>query len=329
MTPIPPYRLIRRFFQGRLSPHERIELEAWYASADDGADAEVGSVQGETLESVKQQMYNDLRRRMGSSSTRLRPTPLVWRIAAVLAFVALVPWAGVTVFEAMWGPTPASDWTEKSTLPGERWMVTFVDGSRVTLNAGSSLRFPRAFAERSREVILTGEAYFEVARDTARPFSVRSGELRTTVLGTSFNVNAFPEEGQIIVSLLEGQVCVSGAETTEGPRSVMLRPSQQLVYDRADQTVTVAVANVQQAVGWKDDQLRFDHQPLSKILTTLERTYGVRFELADTSYHSRRYSANFNKASLWAVTEVLRKLTGLNVRHVRENGELKKIVFHR
>ncbi|NJD21706.1 MAG: DUF4974 domain-containing protein [Melioribacter sp.] len=220
-------------------------------------------------------------------------------------------------------------WNEKTTKMGEKWIVSLSDGSRIILNADSKLKYPEHFTNSSREVFLEGEAYFEIHHDTTNPFIVHSGNLSTKVLGTKFNVSAFPNEKEISVSLVEGKVEVAKKEADSEERIVILKPRQQLVYNKVKEISTFDQFDEQTAVGWKDNKLVFRKEPFASVLVKLERTYGVKFELQDKSFSSQKITANFQNESLWTVSESLKKLTGLQYKTVKENNVTKKIVFYK
>ena len=220
-------------------------------------------------------------------------------------------------------------WNEKTTLMGEKLMVSLSDGSRIILNADSKLTYPAHFSNTQREVYLEGEAYFEIHHDTTNPFIVHSENLSTTVLGTKFNVSAFPNEKEILVSLVEGKVEVAKTGLGSEERIVVLKPLQQLVYNKSKEISSFDQFDEQTTTGWKDNILKFDNVPLEKVFVDLERAYGVKFELTDKSYNRKKITANFKNDSFWTVSEVIKKLTKLNYRTIKENNELKKIVFYK
>lgn len=220
-------------------------------------------------------------------------------------------------------------WNEKSTVMGEKFVIALSEGTKITLNADSKLKYPIRFNNNSREVYLEGEAYFEVKHDSGRPFIVHSGKISTTVLGTKFNVNAFPEEKRITVSLVEGKVKVSKEKEGNAEGIVELQPKQQLVYNKQMEISKVEEFDQQETTGWKDNKLIFRKESFVNVLVKLERAYGVRFELADKSFSSKKITANFQNESLWTVSETLRKLTGLQYKSIKENNETKKIIFYK
>jgi Fe2+-dicitrate sensor, membrane component len=219
-------------------------------------------------------------------------------------------------------------WNEKKTVMGEKIIVTLLDGTSITLNADSKLKYPVRFGEESREVALQGEAYFEITHDADKPFIVHTGDVSTIDLGTKFNVKAFPNDKNITVSLEDGKVKVSARDRRAEKKEIILAPTQQFVYNKEDETSTIESFDFQKTSGWKDNILVFDNEPLSNVLIPLERYFGVKFEIADQSLASRLVKANFRNESFWTVVKVIEKATGLTYKTTKENNELKKIVFY-
>lgn len=255
-----------------------------------------------------------------------RPTFL--RVAASLAVLIILVSGAIFVVNVLKQRSVSMTWNEKKTVMGEKSIVTLLDGTRITLNADSKLKYPVGFGDESREVSLEGEAYFEVTHDANKPFVVHAGNISTTDLGTKFNVNAFPNEETIIVSLEEGKVEVSTNKSGTKKEEVILSPTQQLVYDKEKETSKIEAFDSQKAIGWKDNILVFDNEPLSKVLIPLERYFGVKFEIANQSLADRTIKANFRNESFWTVVKVVEKATGLTYKTITKNNELKKIVFY-
>lgn len=145
-------------------------------------------------------------------------------------------------------------------------IITLADGTRVWLNSESSLRFYSGVGKEDRKVELSGEAYFEVARDPAHTFIVATGTVSTEVLGTHFNVNSYKDESTARITLLEGAVKVK-----QGPVAAVLKPGQQ-----ASVTAKIEVipnADTEAAVAWKDGKFNFQDQPLRTVLKQVSRWY--------------------------------------------------------
>lgn len=253
--------------------------------------------------------------------------PIFVKIAASIAFFLVLTTAAIYFSGILETKKSVIAWYERTTKMGEKSIVTLLDGTSITLNADSKLKYPRKFDGTTREVVLEGEAFFEVAHDPSHPFIVHAANISTTVLGTRFNVSAFNNDGEISVSLVEGSVKVATDNAQKGV--VVLSPTQQLVYDKENETSKVELFNNQEAVGWKNNILVFKDETLEKVFVVLERTYGVKFELADKSLKKKRIKADFKNESLWTVVEVLKRATGLESKSVLENNEVKKIVFYK
>lgn len=260
---------------------------------------------------------------------RLLFNPTLLKYAASIAFF-LVLVTGTLYISGVFNQKPAViSWNEKQTVMGEKYFATLSDGTTITLNADSKLRYPVRFTNGTRDIYLEGEAFFDVHHDSTKPFIVHSGNISTTVLGTKFNVSAFPNEKNIAISLVEGSVKVSREEAGIMENIVKLQPEQQLMYNKEKEIGTVELFDLQETAGWKENKLIFRKEPFTSVLVKLERTYGVKFELQDKSFSNQKITANFQNASLWTVSESLKKLTGLQYKTVKENNVTKKIVFYK
>lgn len=152
---------------------------------------------------------------------------------------------------------------------GGQYQISLPDGTKVWLNAASSLSYPATFAgQRQRMVQLTGEAYFEVAKDRQHPFTVKSKGQEIEVLGTHFNVNAYADEPAVKTALLEGSVKVSAGTT-----AVVIRPGQQASLKNG--SINVEEVNTNVMADWKAGKFRFKDEPLASILRKVSRWYDV------------------------------------------------------
>lgn len=173
-----------------------------------------------------------------------------------------------------------------STPRGRQYHIQLPDGTEVWLNAASSIRYPTVFSGGERGVDITGEAYFEVAKDAARPFKVRVGPgAEINVLGTHFNVNAYGNEPAIATTLLEGSVRF---RTGEG-KSELLKPGQQTRYDPATRELTVKDdVETARVVAWKNGIFDFNNMGLREAMQQLERWYDI-----DVKYEKRVPNISF------------------------------------
>jgi transmembrane sensor len=253
-----------------------------------------------------------------------------FRIAASIAALIFLVAGGLFVSHLSKQKSDATAWNEKKTVMGEKVILTLFDGTKVTLNADSKMKYPVRFGEDLREVILEGEAYFEVTHDDTKPFIVHAGGVTTTDLGTKFDIKAFPGEKNVTVSLEEGKVTVRAgiSENKNAAQETLLAPTRQFVFNKENETSTVETFDPQKASGWKDNILIFDNEPLSNVLLPLERYFGVKFEIADPVLANRIVKANFKNESFWTVVKVMEKATGVTYKTENDNNEIKKIVFY-
>lgn len=160
-----------------------------------------------------------------------------------------------------------------STPRGRQFQLTLPDGTRVWLNAASSLQYPTQFTGKERKVVVTGEAYFEVAASSTLPFTVVTDKAAVHVLGTSFNINAYHNEGLFAATLLEGSVKVAAGEST-----VLLKPGQQAQLNNAAAQQQVRVVDdpdITRTVAWKEGFFNFEDVTLEEAMRQLERWYDI------------------------------------------------------
>ncbi len=158
------------------------------------------------------------------------------------------------------------------TVPvGGQYQLILADGSHVWLNSASSLIFPVAFVEKHRKVALKGEAYFEIAKDALKPFIVETGDMQVQVLGTHFNVMAYPDEEGIKTTLLEGSVKLSS-----NTGHTLIRPGEQgTLLHESTASFTVDKANIDEVIAWKEGRFRFDEMNIRPIMRQISRWYDV------------------------------------------------------
>lgn len=230
-----------------------------------------------------------------------------WGIAAALV-LALTSLAIIRL--QLW--SPKSDYDNvvevrtitKTALAGQKLSFRLPDGTMVKLNASSSLQFPDKM-DSAREVILLGEAFFDVIEDPNHPFRVLTRDFSTTALGTSFNVFAYNSEKKHKVSLISGSVKVkktAGADSY----SRILQPGDQVTYDAAAAIFSIEPFDVNSAILWTEGILVFQDNNFSDVISTLERWYGVSIDVLNENNKRRdKFSGTFNNESLERVLEVL------------------------
>ena len=187
--------------------------------------------------------------------------------------------------------------------------LTLPDGTEVRLNSGSTLLYPEKFGRKGRSVFLIGEAGFKVQPDAKRPFVVKTDGFQVTALGTEFDVSAYPDDKAVSAVLLEGSVLV---EFDNLSKSRILRPGEQLVFNKDDRGLQLKVPDIEDVTAWKRGELVFRQMTISDIITVLERRFDVTFVYRLHDFSMDRYSFRFREdASLEEVMEVITDVTGI------------------
>jgi len=199
------------------------------------------------------------------------------------------------------------------TVPsGGKYSLVLPDGSRVWLNAESSITFPTAFSGRKRSVKISGEVYFDVAKDPARPFIVQVGNNRQIrVLGTQFNVNAYSDEEEITTTLLEGSV-----EILPGGNAglaVRLKPGEQAAFSETGQISVRHGVNTDEIVAWKNGMFHFEKADIQSVMRQISRWYNVEV-VYEGPLPNRSFSGKIDRQSNASEALDILRFTGLNFR---------------
>ncbi|MDR6567944.1 FecR family protein [Chitinophaga ginsengisegetis] len=197
---------------------------------------------------------------------------------------------------------------------GGQYQVTLSDGTKVWLNAASTLRFPAAFTGAQRQVTLTGEAYFEVAKNADKPFLVTVNNLRVTVLGTSFNIMAYEDEAAVNTTLLDGAVKV-----TEGNNATLLQPGEQAQVVSQGNIRVVKHADLNAVMAWKNRLFWFEQDDIHTVMRQLSREYNIAVEIRGNI--QRHFTGSIPRdVNVSTVLEVLEKTGG--VHFTMNNGKI-------
>jgi ferric-dicitrate binding protein FerR (iron transport regulator) len=187
-----------------------------------------------------------------------------------------------------------------STPIGGQYNIILADGTKVYLNAVSSIKYPTQFNGDKRVVELEGEAYFEVAKNKNKPFIVKSNNQSIEVLGTHFNVHSYNNESVVKTTLLEGSVAV-----TYKNQKAILKPGQQSDVSDNFSKIKVKEVDPEEAVAWKNGRFKFDNADLKNVMRQLERWYGIKVEYRGNVSDVRFNGGTFRNKNLSEVLKVL------------------------
>jgi len=195
---------------------------------------------------------------------------------------------------------------------GSRSEITLSDGSKVWLNAGSRLIYPSRFVDKSREVLLIGEAFFEVTENSEQPFVVKTADVKVEVLGTKFNVLAYPEDYSVQTVLTEGSVKIRKSGAGLFNKAIKLAPGQMAYFNKKSEEATVYEVNTEQYTSWTKGLWSFSNTDFNRIVKRLERYYNIRFHFDDPMKGTIQISGKLDVTQEQEeVFEYLTKITGL------------------
>lgn len=287
--------LISAYFADQITDSERAELlslldtDAEFASCFRQMEEAYVSACIPVFESTKEKNFNIIQKRIGTSHVTIR----FWKSIAVAASIVAMALLGTALYTGhRFHDTECflceSDVMTVVAKNGTGTETILPDGTRVCLNASSSLSFNRHFGLNTRDVTLDGEGYFEVVSDSDKPFRVHAGNACVTVKGTTFNVHSYADESEISVSLIEGFVVLStiSEETTLTPGNcaIVSRNTNSIRVERADPYVSE----------WTNGKYVFSDKSIPEILQRVERNYGVRFIYPENLFGTERFTGNFS-----------------------------------
>ncbi|WP_343668783.1 FecR domain-containing protein [Chitinophaga sp.] len=290
--------LLSRYLQGKATPAEAAQVEAWYDSFNETplSANDKARLKDEIISSVLQEIHPPARVRK-----------LYWWYAAAIA-VLLV--SAVPFFITKKKPLPVNADQLVSTPAGSRKTIRLPDGTVVQMNAGTSLLIPGNFGMKDRAITLTGEAFFTVATDVLHPFIIHAGSIQTTVLGTSFNIRAWPEEDTWAIGVSTGRVKVSD-ETNRQVMAACLTANKSLVHHRTSGTSDITDTDAAMLGAWRNNIFHFNNSSMAEIGQELQRQYNIPVVVNGEGKNRGHYKISFSREPLTKVLKVLAGLTGI------------------
>ena len=340
------WKLIKLHVTGSIRPHERLLLKRWMDQHPDNrklvADVQQGwaNMQDQYFDVDVDQAWLVFLRKRGHYKTAVSnkqgKTPLypalrrmyrgsrsstryMLRLAAILLVAFL---AGLFVY--IYTAESVSEqyaaqlvMEELVTANGEKARVTFSDGTQVTLNAASSLSFPKAFRDSKRVVYLEGEAYFKVVPNSEIPFIVQVQGVDIEVLGTQFNVRGWAQDPGVDVVVREGKVSVEATDPgLEGEKSVILTAGLQTSVMRGNVPQEPREVDIKNKLVWLNGGLHFENAPFRSVVRDLERRFNVQIQVEDEDLLDLLFTSTFQYAQLNEILNVISGAMGIEYRQV-------------
>ncbi|HWV73677.1 MAG TPA: FecR domain-containing protein [Pseudosphingobacterium sp.] len=293
--------LLKRYLEGGLSADEKRQVDRWYESLHQAPSGAFPSV-------------TDAIRKKTLTLVFPKRSPKIIFMTSAAAAAVLLLFVVYGLFQGTAKKTTVKRDHVVQTAKGERKKITLLDGSTVWLNAESSLRFAPGFGKKHRKLNLVGEAYFEVSPKRDCPFILYAGGIKTRVLGTSFNVKAYPNYRQIKVAVSSGKVQVADltAAGQENQR-FLLAKGQAISYSLAQGKATLHVEQPSDQNLWLSNKLFIDHYDLQEIALELSRYYRMPVKTRGSTTKSDHYTIALGQIALPEALKILSSLTKVNM----------------
>ena len=320
--------LVTRYLSGEMSPEERslfleeVRQDKEKRKALDELQkiwdlvGKVPSREDHDLErewTMMQEKLPGFKQGTGQTGTTGRPVRslVYYRIAAVLALGLLLAfaWIYATRFAGM----------ERVTADNEPVEVTLDDGTDVLVNRHSRLRYSRSFDQTERKVYLSGEAWFDVTRDTTMPFIIDAGEALVEVLGTRFNVNAYKQNSSVEISVESGMVALSAKQDPDN--QIIIKTGSGGAYHKSQKELKLIPTFEPNTISWKTKELFFDDTPLKEVTDLINSVYGVNIVIMNRELASCTITVTFRGQSIDAILNVL--VTTLDLQVTRTGDEIR------
>ncbi|MET0394393.1 MAG: FecR domain-containing protein [Chitinophagaceae bacterium] len=315
--------LLERYLAGHCTAAEKAAVEEWFEQAGDPRKTSLYPD-----EAAKERMLDHIHRRQneaaaGKHRTKLIPLRRVLKIAAVCAGLLLATGWLIGIShrrDQKTGTIATVSYKEVRTATGETKKVSLPDGSEITLNANSAIRYPASFAH-NRQIHLTGEAFFSIAKDPAHPLTVYADKgIADTVLGTSFNISTYAAAAEINISIVTGRVRISKA----GKALDTLTRGQAVSFNGADEMTKSTGLNTDAFISWMKGEWTYDNFRLPDLAMLLRNQYGISLTASPVNKKLQTHvSVNFTRHQTAAeIIEVFASLTGCRFRFANEKEVL-------
>jgi len=286
-------QLLDRYLKGETSPSENEVVEKWLIE-NEPESTEWKRLDKPARDQWMSMIFNDIQATIAKSDQPLlqRPTVhakqktvLLWRKVVAAAAILAVLLSLFLYFPVRQTGQNAANLAVLSVPVNQKKKITLDDGSIIWVNSLTELRYPKKFAGSTREVYLSGEAYFDIHHDASKPFIVHTGDVKTTVLGTAFNINASKNLSTVVVTVTRGKVSVADQSRVLG----YIIPNQQLTYDLKNRKELKRTIDAQSVIAWQGD-LYFDDITFYNAALLLQQRFNVRIGFANTQIKSCRFS---------------------------------------
>ncbi|UBM62670.1 FecR domain-containing protein [Candidatus Sulfidibacterium hydrothermale] len=318
-------KLLQKFFKDQCTEYELLDLTRWINQpetldeilpefkkllAEYNPDMEGAFDSEKVLEQIQKKIANNKEQNNKKVFKQAKQRILFRNLLkyAAVFFIALTVFAS-GYFLLVKPESHQITYIEKTVPNGKKAKIVLSDGTRVWINANSTLKYPLKMGKHFRKVFLTGEAYFDVVKNKKKPFIVITRDIKIKVLGTAFDVNAYPDNERIKTTLVRGKVNITGNNKKNQEQHVVLLPGQQAIYFKNANYIQVHKVNTAQYTAWIKGELIFNETTLENVVKQLRRRFNLNISIQDTEIRNYKYTGQFSHESPEEIMRILEKVT--------------------
>lgn len=318
--------LLKKFFRNQCTPEEIERVLNWFQTEEgelyftENLDRDMHEYADDDQLFLHPEIPSDkilqkIRRSKKRNDSRFKNHGRFWqaKVAVILLICALSGGLGYILFNA----DKKNAETEQevsfrtiSTQHDQHRLVSLSDGTQIRLNSNSTVRIPPYFSDDERVVTLSGEAWFDVAKDESRPFHIQAGQASIQVLGTEFNVKTDKTSGNVEVAVAEGKVSLNNRTETDG-RAAILTKNTFAIFNHTNREILIEHTPVENYLSWISGKLYFYSEPLWVVSRYIERLYNVSFQFEEESLRQLPLSSNMAREDLTSVLDIISKTLGI------------------
>ena len=311
--------IIEKYLAHQCSEAEQMLVEAWYNSFENNPDG-ISHLSVTEQDYLSNQVRENIERKIKPVQI-YKPQPWVWYASGLAAMLLIV--IGLSFYfnpktdnniSRIRSDIPLSDWAKYENSSAKILRISLPDGSTVWLQPKTQLSYNQSDRV-YRQVNLRGEAFFDVKRDEGRLFLIYSDKMTTKVLGTSFNVKAYPETEKFEVSVVTGKVSVMN----ESEKEVFVTPKQQVVLENKTDVLTINELPKNKTFYWELASLTFDDTSMQNVVENIEHNFNIKIHL-NSNLKNCRLSGNFNQEHLSTILEIICK--SIDAEYVMDGQEI-------
>ena len=272
-------KLLDSYLSGEASAAEKERVEQWLANTNNPS-AEWQQMAAADRTQWLSFLYSNIRQDIGNKNAKIIPIKrlkTLWRSIAAVAAVLIIFFSVYLIQSTSDNQEALVEQTVLKTAANQKQELALADGSKVWVNSGSELTYPKTFDGKTREVYLSGEAYFDIKHDVTRPFLIHTGKVITTVLGTAFNIKEDKTSHTVVITVTRGKVSVGDGNKTLG----ILTPNQQISYNIDSQTTIQAQVDVASVIAWQQQEIRFEDITFANAAAILEKRFKVKITFSN------------------------------------------------